>query len=46
MGKDSKTGNKGTRMMFVRYGDCESDSVCMWDPIIMEVVVMQDVIWL
>ena len=32
VGKDTKTGNKGTKMMFVGYGKHESDSVCMWDP--------------
>ena len=30
-GKNSKTGDKGTTMMFVGYADCESDSVRMWD---------------
>ena len=46
VGKDSKTGNKGTHMMFVRYGERKSDSVHMWDPLTMRVVVMRDTIWL
>ena len=29
--KDSKTGDKGTKMMFIGYGEHESDSVCMWN---------------
>ncbi len=40
MGKDSKIGDKGTKMMFIGYGECERDSVCMWDPLTMRVVVM------
>ena len=33
-------------MMFVGYTEHESDSVCMWDPSTMRVVVTRDVIWL
>ena len=46
VGKDSKTGDKGTRMMFVGYAEQESDSVHMWDPSTMRIVVTHDVIWL
>ncbi len=33
-------------MMFVGYAEQESDSVHMWDPSTMRLVVMHDVIWL
>ena len=47
IGKNSKTGDRGTTMMFVGYPiDRESDSVRMWDPSTNRVVVTRDVIWL
>ena len=33
-------------MMFIRYGESESDSIRMWDPSTEHVDVMHDVIWL
>jgi hypothetical protein len=33
-------------MMFVGYSEHESDSVCMWDPSTMRVVMTRDIIWL
>jgi hypothetical protein len=46
VGKDSKTGDKGTFMMFVRYDELKRESVGMWDPSTMRVVVTRDIIWL
>jgi len=45
-GKDSKTGDQGATMMFVRYADRNSDSVRMWDMRTSRVVVSRDIIWL
>jgi hypothetical protein len=45
-GKDSKTGDRGVKMMFVGYAECESDSVRMWDMWTSQVIVSPDVIWL
>jgi hypothetical protein len=45
-GKDAKTGDRGTTMMFVGYADRESDSVRMWDMQTSRVIVIQDVYWL
>ncbi len=39
-------GDKGTKMMFVGYAKQESNSVHMWDPSTMRIVVTLDVIWL
>ena len=44
MGKDSIMVNKGNKMMFVGYGECESNSVCMWDLLTMRVVVTHNII--
>ena len=46
VGKDSKIGDKGTCMMFVGYAERKSNSVRMWDPSAMRVVVTQDIILL
>ena len=47
VGKNAKTGDRGTTMMFVGYlTDRESDSVRMWDLTTNRVVVTCDVIWL
>ena len=46
VGMDSKTSNKGARMMFVRYGERKHHSIRMWDPSTMRVEVTWDVIWL
>ena len=45
-GKDSKTGNRGTTMMFVGYTEHKSDSVWMWDSCTTRGIVSRDVIWL
>ena len=45
-GKDGKTGNRGTTMMFVGYAGRESDSFRMWNPTTNRVVVSRDIIWL
>jgi hypothetical protein len=45
-GKDSKTGNRGSPMMFVGYTECKSNSVQMWDTCTTRVIVSHHVIWL
>jgi hypothetical protein len=32
LGNDFKTGEKGVTMMFIGYGEQESDSIQIWDP--------------
>ena len=46
VGKNSKTGYKGTKMIFVGYAEQESESVRMWDPSTKRVVVTREVILL
>ncbi len=46
VGNNSKTGDKGTMMIFAEHRECKSDSVRTWDPQTMRAVVMQDVIQL
>ena len=47
VGKNAKTGDHGTTMMFIVYvTDRESDSVRMWDPTTNGVVKTCDVIWM
>ena len=47
LGKDGKTGDRGSTMMFVGYPSShESDSVRMWNQDTNRVVTTRDVIWL
>ena len=45
-GKNSKTGDNGTTMMFVGYANWESSSNRMWDLVMAWVIMTRDVIWL
>lgn len=46
VGKDSKTYNRGTTLMFVGYEECEIDNIRMWDPYTISVAVACNIIWL
>lgn len=46
-GKDAKTGNRGTPMMFVGYpANSESDCYRMWNPSTNRIVETRDIIWM
>jgi hypothetical protein len=44
VGKHLKTGDKGTAMMIIEYGNSTNDTIKMWDPNTTRVLVMQDII--
>ena len=46
LGKDGKTGDRGTPMMFVGYVNRESNSYRMWNPSTIRVSVTHDVVWM